>query len=72
MLMLLHLLLFSNTVFGIELERSPYGGRVGKTYDITSFGAKPDNSTLNTVAFEKGTYYFQFKCIFFYYVYSSL
>ena len=57
--MLLSTFLISGTVLGLQqvpaVERSPFGGRVGKTYDITSFGAKSDNATLNTKAFENGT-----------------
>eukprot|EP01045_Picozoa_sp_COSAG04_P003375 COSAG04_NODE_137_length_23739_cov_18.665764_3_plen_459_part_00 len=32
--------------------RSPYGGRAGPTFNLTLFGAKGDNATLNTKAFE--------------------
>jgi hypothetical protein len=32
---------------------SPYGGRAGPTFNLSSFGAVPDNATLNTDAFEK-------------------
>ena len=32
-------------------QKSPYGGREGPTFNITSFGAKGDNATLNTAAF---------------------
>jgi polygalacturonase len=32
---------------------SPYGGRVGPTYNLLDFGAKGDNKTLNTASFEK-------------------
>ena len=33
---------------------SPYGGRIGPTFNLLDFGAKGDNATLNTQAFEKG------------------
>ena len=32
--------------------RSAYGGRAGPTFNLTLFGAKGDNATLNTKAFE--------------------
>ena len=35
-----------------SLQTSPFGGRVGPTFDITKYGAKGDNATLNTQSFE--------------------
>jgi len=35
------------------LSRSSYGGRLGATWNITEFGAKGDNATLNTQSFVK-------------------
>ena len=34
-------------------QTSPYGGRVGPTFDITQYGAIGDNATLNTKSFEQ-------------------
>jgi len=33
---------------------SPFGGRAGPTFQLTSYGAVGDNATLNTKAFEAG------------------
>eukprot|EP01048_Picozoa_sp_COSAG05_P005957 COSAG05_NODE_370_length_10716_cov_5.748422_1_plen_316_part_00 len=35
-------------------EISPYGGRAGPTFNLTQFGAVPNNATLNTEAFQRG------------------
>ena len=53
MALLLAAALFAAGASPGEAEASPYGGRLGPTFNLTQFGAVPDNQTLNTAAFEK-------------------